>query len=72
MDTLLFKWHVKKNGDTLKELAKFLNLHPHTLYMKYKEGGKKQQFTQREIQLIAKRYNLTSEDIAKIFFNEII
>lgn len=72
MDSLLFKWHVKQNKDSLESLAKALNLHPHTLYMKYRGGDSKQQFTQREIAFIVKRYNLTPDDVLKIFFADII
>lgn len=72
MDSLLFKWHVKQNGDTLDSLATAMGLHPHTLYMKHRGGDSKQQFTQREIAFIVKRYNLTADDVVKIFFNTII
>lgn len=66
MDSTLLKWHMEQHGDTDKTLAKALGMHSHTLYMKRK--GEKQQFTQSEIKTIAIRYNLTSEDINKIFF----
>ena len=72
MDALLFKWFVKQNGETLEELAKAMGMHPHTLYMKYRGGDSKQQFTQREIAFIAKRYNLSADDVLKIFFADII
>lgn len=72
MDALLFKWHVKQNGDSLDSLAKAMGLHPHTLYMKSRSGDSKQQFTQREIAFITKRYNLTPDDVVKIFFADII
>ena len=71
MDSLLFKWHVKKNGDTFESLAREMGLHPHTMYMKYRSNNEKQQFTQREIAFIAKRYNLSAEDITAIFFNDL-
>lgn len=72
MDSLLFKWHVKKNKDSLEGLAKAMEMHPHTLYMKYRGGDSKQQFTQREIAFIAKRYNLTADEVVKIFFADYI
>lgn len=72
MDSTLLLWHVKKHGDNWTTLANAMGLHPHTLYLKRKEAGyNPQQFTQSEIQFIAKRYNLTPEDICKIFFNGI-
>lgn len=72
MDSLLLKWHIRKNGDTLTSLAEAMGLHPQTLYLKYKEGGaKKLQFSQNEIRFIANRYKLTKDDIIKIFFGDI-
>lgn len=71
MDSLLFKWHVKKNGDTLRKLAKAMDIHPHTLYMKFR-GNFIQQFTQKEIIFIAKRYNLTADEIKQIFFSDVV
>lgn len=71
MDTLLFKWHVKQNGDSMESLAKAMGIHAHTLYYKSREDYPKQQFTQGEIEFIAKRYKLTGDDIKKIFFADI-
>lgn len=68
MDTLLFKWHMKKNEDTNEALAKALDIHPHTLYLKSRESNDKQEFTQSEIQKIIGRYNLTSDEVINIFF----
>ena len=67
MDGLLLKWHMKKNGDAIVDLAKHLNVAVSTLYEKLK--NKKQQFTQNEINLITQRYKLTPDDVVKIFFN---
>lgn len=71
MNDLLLKVHMKGYGDTTETLAKALNIHPHTLYMKMREDGakRKQQFTQAEIRLITERYNLSPEDVVKIFFS---
>ncbi len=68
MDTLLFKWHMKKNDDTNESLAKVLDIHPHTLYLKSRENNDKQEFTQSEIQKIIERYNLTGNEVLNIFF----
>ncbi len=68
MDTLLFKWYMKKNEDTNEALAKALDIHPHTLYLKSRESNDKQEFTQSEIQKIIERYNLTGDEVLNIFF----
>ncbi len=67
MDVLKLKWHMNEYGDKVPDLAKFLEVHRVTLYAKI--SGKKQEFTQSEIQRIANRYNLSNEDIIDIFFN---
>lgn len=70
MKTLLLKNEMKQYGDTMESLAKVLNIHPHTLYMKMKEDGERtQQFNQGEIKVISERYKLTPEKIAEIFFS---
>lgn len=60
---------ITEKQETREELAKFLNLHPHTLYMKMRPDSDKQQFTQAEIKKIAMKYDLTADEIQKIFFN---
>lgn len=67
MDVLKLKWHMNKFGDKVPDLAEFLGLHRVTLYAKI--NGVKQEFTQREIKMIAERYSLTAEEITEIFFN---
>lgn len=68
MNTLLLKHEMKVYGDNDESLAKALNIHPHTLYMKMREENRTQQFTQGEIRIISKRYKLTPEAVIKIFF----
>lgn len=71
MNELLLKVHMKEHGDTSADLAKALDIHPHTLYMKMREDApsdRRQQFTQGEIRFIVERYSLTPEDTVKIFF----
>ena len=69
MNELLLKVFMREHGDTQETLAQALNIHPHTLYMKMRESNRKQQFTQEEINFITKRYNLTPENVVKIFFD---
>lgn len=71
MNELLLKVHMKDYGDTNESLAKALNIHPHTLYMKMRDGvedKRRQQFNQGEIRFIVERYKLTADDVIKIFF----
>lgn len=71
MNEMFLKGFMRKHGDTMDALAEALKIHPHTLYMKMREQGeRKQQFTQSEIQVIVKRYNLTPEDVMRVFFDE--
>lgn len=55
-----------KNGDTQQTLAKFLGMALSTLNAKL---NSKTEFTQTEIAAIKNRYNLTGEELSKIFFN---
>lgn len=72
MNDLLLKIFMLQHGDTKETLAKALGIAPHTLYMKMRQNqtkGRKQEFIQSEIEIIAKRYNLTPDKISEIFFN---
>lgn len=55
------------NNDTNKSLAEFLNLSEQTVCNKINENDT--EFKQGEIKMIIKRYSLTAEQIADIFFN---
>lgn len=68
MDTNLLRYHVKRNGDTHWKLATAMGIAESTLYRKLQ--GKDSEFTQSEIKSIAKRYNLSAEDVIKIFFGD--
>ena len=63
---------MRRNNDNLNDLASALNICRQSLYMKmrYIDAGKerKQEFTQSEIRTMAKRYNLTPDEIVNIFF----
>ena len=66
------KMVMRRNNDNLNDLASALNICSQSLYLKvrYIEKGieRKQEFTQREIRAMAKRYNLTPDEIVNIFF----
>lgn len=66
MDTLMLKWHMKKNGDTVNSLANKLGMASSTLYLKLRNDSS---FTQREIQSIVRFYKLAPKDVVQIFFN---
>lgn len=61
------------HGDKVKDLAEFLCISTQSVYNKMNEtkmsSGKRAEFGQHEIRQIRKRYNLTAEQVEKIFFN---
>lgn len=65
MDLNLLNYKIKTKGDTIKNLAEDLGLHYNTVTLKL---NGKLQFTQSEIKFLALRYELTPEEITKIFF----
>lgn len=56
------------NGDSQRELAKFLGLTEQTVSAKINEKNGSE-FTQGEITMMKDRYHLTPEDVDAIFFN---
>ena len=66
MDANLFRSKMVAHGDTQADLAKVLSIGTNTLSFKISE---KNDFKQSEIEIIAKRYNLTADEIKEIFFN---
>ena len=65
MNLNLLKYHMLENNDTIESLAEDMKLHYNTVSLKL--NGKRE-FTQQEIALISKRYNLTADEVVKIFF----
>ena len=65
MNCNLLKYYMRENDDTIESLAEDLKLHYNTVSLKL--NGKRE-FTQLEIALISKRYNLNAEEVVKIFF----
>lgn len=58
---------IVKNGDTCEKLSEYLSITPQTFSNKINERMKRG-FTQPEILLIKKRYNLSANEIDSIFF----
>ena len=65
MNCNLLKYYMRENNDAIESLAEDLKLHYNTVSLKL--NGKRE-FTQQEIALISKRYNLNAEEVVKIFF----
>ena len=65
MNCNLLKYYMRENNDTIESLAEDLKLHYNTVSLKL---NAKREFTQQEIALISKRYNLNAEEVVKIFF----
>lgn len=66
MDINLLKSKMVLNGDTQVALAAALDIDKNTLCFKMNQ---KNDFKQSEIDIIAKRYNLSGDEIKQIFFN---
>lgn len=66
MDVNLLKSKMALKGDTLNELANALNITRNALYCKMSQIY---EFKQGEISIIADRYELTNDEIRKIFFS---
>ena len=66
MDVNLLKSKMALNGDNQVELSDALDITPNALSFKMKQ---KNDFKQSEIDIIAKRYDLTGDEIKQIFFN---
>lgn len=68
MNTKQFKSKMLLHGDTAKELSKALGISRTRLSAKI--NANKAEFKQTEITKIKKRYNLSNDEIEKIFFNQ--
>ena len=67
MDARLLKYFIKRNGDTHLQLVEALGINESTLYRKFRHQPG---FTQKEIKIIIERYQLSPENVMKIFFGE--
>lgn len=66
MNGALLKSIMVLNGDTVRDLASYLNKSPQSVSDKINERGT--EFRQGEIAMIKERYNLTAEQVEAIFF----
>lgn len=66
MDVNFLIYKIRNAGETVDKLAEALGIHPMTLRDKMR--GRRAQFKQSEIQAIADRYELTADEVSKIFF----
>ena len=69
MNKLKLKSFMALHGDTLEKLSKQLGITPQRLSAKINEY-KGAEFTQSEIGVIKKRYDLSAEEIEEIFFGQ--
>ncbi len=67
MDKALLRSIMVLHGDTNKTLADYLNISERSISDKINENGT--EFKQREIAAIIKRYNLSEEQVSRIFFS---
>ena len=67
MNKAMLKSVMALHGDTIADLANYLNLTPQSVVNKM--GEKRTEFKQGEISMIKARYNLTAEQLEQIFFN---
>jgi hypothetical protein len=73
MNKLLLKSIMALHGDSVPDLAELIGKTPQTVYNKmneYEVNGKKQEFTQGEITIIAEHYKMTAEQLKDVFFTE--
>lgn len=71
MNTVLLKSKMVLFGDTNTTLGKALNLAYQTVSAKINNTNGAE-FTQGEISIMKYRYNLTPDEVDKIFFNQIV
>ena len=69
MNSNLLKATIIKNGDTQEKLAKDMGLQTSALNMRINGTI---EFRRNEIIFIKQRYNLSSDEIDSIFFDEIV
>ena len=67
MNSRLFRSIMMLHGDTNKTLAEFLGISEQSVSNKINENDT--EFKQGEISKIKARYNLSPEDVVKVFFN---
>lgn len=68
MDKALLRSIMVLHGDTNKTLADYLNISERSISDKINENGT--EFKQGEIAAIIKRYDLSEEQVSRIFFSQ--
>lgn len=68
INTLQLKARLVLHGDTQKKLAKAMGISLSRLNQKLNQKGAS--FNKSEIEFLVRRYNLTGDEIMKIFFAE--
>ena len=68
MDVLLFKYLAAKNGDTMRDVAKAINVSATTISNRL--TNKRGDFSRGDIAKFKARWKLTPQDIDAIFFSE--
>lgn len=67
MNINLFKYYAAENGDMMRDVAKAIGVVPATLSAKlHRAGG---DFSRNDIAILRKRWHLTAEQCAEIFFD---
>lgn len=69
MNVALFKYYAIKNGDTMRQVANTLGMASQTL-VNYLYGHRGD-FSRADIVTLKKRWNLTNDQVAEIFYNEV-
>lgn len=67
MNGAMLKSVMVLNGDTIRDLAEYLQISPQSVSDKINE--RRTEFKQGEIAMIKERYNLSADQIDAIFFN---
>lgn len=65
MDVLLFKYYASRNGDTMRDVAAAIKVSAATVSNRL--TNKRGDFTRADIQTLKSRWNLTPEQVDKIF-----
>lgn len=68
MNSRLFRAKMVEKGETSDSVAKYLNIARSTLYRKIR--GVDTDFDQKEITALKNRWELSPEDVDRIFFTE--
>ena len=67
MNRNMMKSIMTLHGDSIRDLAEYLGIHPNSVSNKINENGS--EFRQGEIAMIKERYNLSADQVDSIFFS---